>query len=236
MAHETTLRLERMSRNGPGDLLVLDGMGLACQFFEAVSSGFDDLAGATTPNRISRADIDLLNQVMGTRSPVVHWESFFGRPLRFLERLDPQLDLIRASDRHWRQVGAEQHVGAAIAALSGANRGPATVTKLLHLKRPRLFPIVDRLTREVLGAPRPAAVEGFGDTEWLVQLVLHLREQGRRNLPALKLIQHQLRAVGVDRSLIRIIDTVLWASHPAAGGSAVTGRVIAVSSPRRRRG
>jgi hypothetical protein len=91
------------------------------------------------------------------------------------------------------------------------------VTKLLHLKRPRLFPIVDRLTREMLGAPRPSSGHNT-DAEWLVQLVLHLREQGRQNLSALKLIQEQLRAAGFDRSLIRIIDGVLWASHPAAGG------------------
>lgn len=235
MARETTLRLEPMGRDGQGGLLVLDGAGLARQFFELANSTFDDLVGRTSPNRISRTDIDLLNQVMGTRSPVAHWERFFGRSLGSLQRLDPRLDLIRASERHWREAACEAHLRDAIAAISGPGRGPATVTKLLHLKRPRLFPIVDRLTREMLGAPRPASAQREGDTEWLVRLVLHLREQGRRNLPALKLIQQQLRAAGFDRSLIRIVGGVLWVSHPAAGGTEVKGRVIAVRSRRRPR-
>jgi hypothetical protein len=65
----------------------------------------------------------------------------------------------------------------------------------------------------MIGARR-AAASPPARRDRLAEIVLHIRERGRANLPALKKIQAELRRDGFDRSLVRIIDSVLWSSHP----------------------
>lgn len=68
-------------------------------------------------------------------------------------------------------------------------------------------PVLDRLVLEQLGAsesiPAMAAVE-------------HLPAEGRRNLTELRAVQSAV-AAHYERSLVRILDILLWATHPAAG-------------------
>jgi hypothetical protein len=48
-------------------------------------------------------------------------------------------------------------------------------------------------------------------------LMLHLRPQGIRNLDALREIQSHRARLNLARSLVRILDAILWLAHPAAG-------------------
>lgn len=141
------------------------------------------------------------------------WASILDRPLPWLAAIDPDLDLIEAGDALWRRRSAEELVRAALAGTIAPRRGLAVSTKLLHLKRPRLFPILDELVAVMLGA-NVAAATPQRKLETAMELVLHLRDEGRRNLEALRSIQ---TALPVERSLVRILDAVLWLSHPAAG-------------------
>ena len=210
----------------------LDAPALALHFFKTDPSSvaigaYDSLAGRTTVDRIDRADIQALNRTMRARTPHAAWESQLGRPLAWLAAVPADLDLIEASDAEWEAIGGGELVRAALEATVVRGIGVAVATKLLHLKRPRLFPVLDSLVAQMLGAP----LAGDGPTKMRVaqamRLVAHLRREGRRNLDDLRQLQRDLDAVGIERSLVRILDAVLWLSHPAAGLSA-TKKAITV--------
>jgi hypothetical protein len=155
----TTLRITRLD----GGTLVLEAVSLAWAFF--VSAGFEEFdrgAMTTDPDRIETPDVVLLNQVMRARTAHANWESFVGAPLPFLAAIPHDLDLIASSDAEWEQADGERLIRDALDALVGSRRGLAVVTKLLHLKRPRLFPILDRLTVEMLGSSIPLAAQSSG--------------------------------------------------------------------------
>lgn len=99
-------------------------------------------------------------------------------------------------------------------ATTGKYRGISVSTKVLHLKRPQVFPVLDSLVLEQIGATSQS-VEAMLD---------HLRSVGRENLAILKKVQTQLGDQGVKRTLVRIMDGLLWASHPDAGLTPKLGR------------
>jgi Family of unknown function (DUF6308) len=200
-------------RIGAGPALVVeDAERLALDFMRMDASsqpgGYDDLAGHGERDRITRSDIVAINTTMRARSPHTAWESLIteNRPLPWLAALDPAWDLVELDDEPW-QTRARSAVEVALVAATGPGRGIAVGTKVLHLKRPRMFPVLDRLVLEQLGAtesiPAMAVVE-------------HLRAEGRRNLTELRAVQSAV-AAHYERSLVRILDILLWATHPAAG-------------------
>jgi Family of unknown function (DUF6308) len=219
----TTVRIARLD----GGILVLEAASLARAFFR--SAGFDEFdrhAITTDPDTIEMLDVRLLNQVMRARTAPANWEEFAGAPLPSLAAIPDDLDLIASSDAAWEQADGDRLVGDALDSLVGSRRGLAVVTKLLHMKRPKLFPMLDRLVVEMLGSSISTAVPSAARAARASDLVLHLRAQGRRNAPVLRRTQQLLRRDGIDRSLVRILDSVLWSSHPAARGRSVSNRTI----------
>jgi hypothetical protein len=87
---------------------------------------------------------------------------------------------------------------------------------MLHLNRPQLFPVLDLLVSEMLGARIPEATPDVRAGQ-AVRLALHLRAEGRNNLEPLRTIRVRLAEKGIERSLVRILDAILWLSHPGAG-------------------
>ena len=98
--------------------------------------------------------------------------------------------------------------------------------KLLHLKRPRLFPILDRFVVDMLGARFSVGAEAADKAEDAANLIFHLRGEARANLPALRAIQLGLNREGLRVSVVRILDSIFWSCHPAAGSAATTGRTF----------
>ena len=90
------------------------------------------------------------------------------------------------------------------------------VTKVLHIKRPSLVPILDSFVERQLGAS-PAVPTPV--------LLAHVRAQGRRNLDALQAIQATLKGAGIERSLVRILDALLWSTDPASELGAIPGLI-----------
>lgn len=214
---KTILRLVRLD----GDSLVIEGAALAKAFFaqdaSSVGSGsYDSLAGRTSVHTIETSDIEALNRTMRARTAHSRWAPITGVHLPWLEEIDPSLDLIEADDAQWELADGERLVGAALLAVVGQGRGVAVATKMLHLKRPRLFPILDRFVVEMLGGRIPDDALPNVRAQEATRLVVHLRRQGRDNIHALKEIQSQLSKQGFERSLVRILDAILWPSHPAA--------------------
>jgi hypothetical protein len=201
----------RRITTGPS-LLIEDAGQLALDFFRTDASsapgGFDDLAGGGERDRITRGDIVAINTTMRARSPHLAWEVLLNAkaPQPWLVALDPTWDMVALEDDAW-QRRARPAVERAIAGTLGAGRGLSVATKVLHFKRPAMFPVLDSLVLQQLGVT---------DTVAPMKVIDHLRSEGRRNLPALAGIQSTL-APHYRRSLVRILDALLWASHPAAG-------------------
>jgi hypothetical protein len=224
------LEIERLD----GGRLVLHGAALAYDFFtrdpSSIAVGaYDHVAADSTFDTIETADIETLNRTMRARSPHPAWASVTGIPLPWLRAIPSDFDLIEMTANEWEARAGEQLVHAALRAVVAHGRGVAVATKMLHLKRPRLFPLLDRLVVEMLGARFP---EGAAEVRaaQAAQLVTHVRAEGRRNLDALMTIQSQLAALGCERSLVRILDAVMWLSHPAAGVSGPSRRTFEVRS------
>jgi hypothetical protein len=118
----------------------------------------------------------------------------------------------------------------ALRATIGQGRGPSVATKILHLKRPNLFPVLDDFVAVMLGINMPNSAPAVRRIELASTLMAHMRQQGRANLPALKAVQRCLRAQGIDRPLVRILDAIVWFSHPASGVADVA-REISVRVP-----
>jgi hypothetical protein len=121
------------------------------------------------------------------------------------------------------RFGCTALLEAAFAVAIAPHRQLAVATKMLHLKRPSLIPILDTLVVDQIG--------GVGRPP--IDLLLHLRAEAQFNRLALQQVQRNLQVAHITRTLARILDALLWSSHPAAGiAMALTGweRVIRSAS------
>lgn len=205
MELNTTLRIDRLD----GERLVLDGLGLARGFFLGDPSSvgalsYDSLAGRGERDQITTADIQAINRTMRARSNHEWWQPLLGQEHRWLSAIDPSLDLIAVDDDEWQRADGELLATAALTAVIGRHRGPSVATKVLHLKRPRLFPVLDDLVAVMLGVNMPGDAPSARRITIAVDLLLHLREQGRANQQQLKTIQSMLSAEAIDRPLASI--------------------------------
>lgn len=164
-------------------------------------------------DRFELADLRAINGSMATRMPDRWWiELLDGVPRPWLAAIDPAWTLLDLSDAAWDESHVRDRLRAALNEMIGDHRGLSVATKLLHLKRPALVPILDSLVVDQLGG------RGMSGAE----LTEYLRTEGRHNLDALQRIQRDLAAlVGsdgkpIDRTLVRILDVLLWATHPAS--------------------
>ena len=209
-----------------GELLILDGFALARGFFagDASSIGeaaFDSVAGLGNPERVELSDVIAMNRTMRARSPHRAWTAIIEVEAPWLSSVPQDLDLLETDDATWHATRGEELVAAALAATIGPGRGMAVATKLLHLKRPRLFPMLDRLVAEMLGAVLANDPTLGRRVEIAAELTWAIRSEGRRNLDSLSRIREALSVEGTDRSLVRIFDAILWLAHPAAGVNGV---------------
>jgi Family of unknown function (DUF6308) len=202
-------------RMDDGPRLVLEEPQLlAHDFFrlDASSVGpmaFDARAGLGDPNRITAEDLRAINQTMRARARHSAWEAEFGaaEPLPWLAAINLDWDLIATDDATWAASDCTHMIAIAVEKSTGRYRGNSVATKVLHVKRPMVFPILDSLALEQIGATnQPVAA-----------ILDHFRAVGRENLDQLRAAQAFLARQEITRSLVRVLDGLLWASHPGAG-------------------
>jgi hypothetical protein len=155
---------------------------------------------------------------MRARTPHTRWQTLVDAPLPWLGAIPIELDLVDTPEDAWEEIRGPALIEAALLGVVGPGRGVSVTTKMLHLKRPRLFPILDELVLQLLGAGISPDAPPEARARRAAVVVLHLRREGLRNAEALRAISASLGESGFDRSLVRILDAVLWLSHPAAGG------------------
>lgn len=195
---------------GQPPFVIENAVWLAEAFFAIDPSGkpggFDDKARDSAPTRIEAKDVDAINSTMRARSPQKAWAALKGRELPWLKAISPSRDLAKLDDDAWKDEAASA-LETAFFALLQKGRGVSMSTKMLHLKRPRLVPVLDSLVVAQLRSPMPTTPAKA------VVVIDHVRRVVNENSAVLQQIIDYLRLHGVDRSPVRVLDALLWGSH-----------------------
>jgi hypothetical protein len=209
------IRLEMLS----GSVLVFGDPAPLVRLFVGPdgTDGYDDWARRSPPDHLVAEDVTVLNTYARARSGHAHWRTLLDdRAPAWLADIDPRWDAAMTPESAWKRAAIERKVEAAFEAMCGPHRGVSVVSKMLHLKRPRLIPLLDALVVEQLGLGVPPRATPEVKAGYAARIIAHLAAQARANRAALVGIQRELRAEGVELSAIRIIDILVWSSHPAA--------------------
>jgi hypothetical protein len=221
------IRLEMLS----GSVLVFDDPAPLIRLFVGPdgTDGYDDWARRSPRDHLVAEDVTVLNTYARARSGHVHWQALLAdRAPAWLADIDPRWDAATTSESTWKRAGIEQKVGVAFEAMCGPHRGLSVVSKMLHLKRPRLIPLLDALVVEQLGLGVASRATPNVKAGYAARVIAHLAAQARANHVALADIQRELQAEGIALSAIRLIDILVWSSHPAASLRAPIERHIRV--------
>ena len=204
-----------------GSLQVPDAAALAEVFFSTEvsslgASSYDARTLTTHPNQVDREDVHVLNSSF--RAMIIKtslWEPLFeAGDLPWIEALDPEWDLVMIGQEEWDNADIPGVIEEAILeVISVKGRGVAQATKLLHLKRPALVPVIDDFVARALGrrlSQDAAPPVRAGQARVIVE---HLRHVGMEHQAALEAIDGYLRSVGIERTLVRILDCLIWCSE-----------------------
>jgi hypothetical protein len=204
------------------ELYLRDCARLAELFFASdVSSrgpeSYDAWAEHSDPERIAQADINVLNKTFRAMiMKLSEWEDLYTEETPpWLAALDQDWDLVTTPPEVWEEADIPGKIKTAIGAIIEARpAGVAQATKLLHMKRRHLVPVVDYVKRAVHGQLSDTAAKPRRGAQATV-IIEHLRAEGRRLRPQLEAIQGHLAVaeIPVHRSLARILDVLLWTSE-----------------------
>jgi hypothetical protein len=185
---------------------------------------YDAYTAQTPPNRIEQADVDRINGPMRARSKSETWEDLFAVPaLDWLAALDTSWDLLMAPQQ-WQ--AAKPTLKAALIGITAPGRNVSVATKMLHLKRPNLFPVLDALVVEGIAGRYYTGRFPDKRADRSLELIEHLRQQALTSRGPLEQIQTRLAAVDLPRTLTRILDGLLWMTNPRSELAPI-GAVIA---------
>lgn len=211
-----TLRLARLDGT---ELTIENADRLADLFFALDRSSrgddsYDAMTSRTAPSRIERVDVDAINGPMRARSQPEAWQDLFDTPhLPWLAALDPAWDLM-FDDESWEAAGIPTALIAALIGIIAPYRNVSVGTKMLHLKRPGLFPVLDRLVVESVKGRISSTASAATRASQALALIEHLRGEIRKHHAELTEIQDRLHVIGIDRTTTRIMDGLLWMTHP----------------------
>jgi hypothetical protein len=207
-------------------LVIEDGLGVASFFFEkdasARAGGYDEWVAANNRDRFERHDVETINGTMRARSGYEAWKPLFGESPPWLTEIHPDWDLLEVTPQDWSSIDCCRLICVAIEKMSVMRVGRAMATKVLHMKRPLLVPILDSLVVETVGG---RAGESPTPTDVLVD---HLRAVTRDNAAALTEIQGRLHCRAIQPSRVRILGAILWTVHPQSSLHASLGWPIRI--------
>jgi hypothetical protein len=185
-------------------------------------------------DRVTDDDVTAVNRTMAARTSHAAWAPIVESVERsWLEGVDPAWDLFEMDEEAWATEQVPERLHTAFIATKRPGLHLAVITKVLHIKRPLMFPVLDSVVVTQVGTPIT------DDIATWVAAMQHVRAIGRSNIGPLIQVREYLESCGIHgRSLVRILDGLLWVSSPGAGLFAHLGgweRVIRPTSPRTNR-
>jgi hypothetical protein len=210
------IRIETLS----GGVLVYEDAAALIRLFvrSDESIGYDRWIEHSPPDRVVPEDISVLNRFMRARTSLRHWDDACSDPHpTWLAAIDPAWDAAAVSESDWATLQITDRLETAFLALCGPYRGLSIASKVLHLKRPNLIPLLDALVVEQLGMPISSQATSRVKARAAAKIITHIAAQARANAPELGVLQDELQDAGIHRSAIRLLDILIWAAHPAAG-------------------
>lgn len=197
------------------DLVIADPYALALKFFLEDPSSVGPLAydryiasGESPANRIVLEDVVAINRTMRARSAHTRWTALIeSGDLPELEAVDTGWDAFLTTDDEWDRNAVPQRVASLVDAVLCRGIGVSVATKALHIKRPAVIPICDSYVLQLIGIPERGGAS-------VAAVIQHLRESRAGLLAMLTDIQRRLSEAGIERTLVRIMDVLVWGSHP----------------------
>jgi hypothetical protein len=213
-----------------GSLLFVDCEPVVLDFFRRdISSvdgelSYDERAMSEGPDVFDQDDVVVIGRGMGlNRHPKTGWKWLVEEaPSERVAALPAYTHLGDISDNDYPAIrGALETALGGFIGETGARRGLATATKMLHLKRPALIPICDSDTVAMLGIPlSPQASKAERVEAGLVACDL-IRTAAKENRDELGAICAFLAPKDFDRTPVRVLDLLLWLAY---GGNIRKGR------------
>lgn len=172
-------------------------------------------------DRFIEKDVQVINATMMARTGYRHWEEFTSSavPLPWLQALDPSWNLFSMDDDAWEAAECEPRIRDALTGIMAQYRTTSISTKILHAKRSHLIPICDSYVCAMVGM-------SAGNAGKTTKLIMRVRDIGRANLDALTEISERLKGIGIERSLVRILDALLWSGYLENGPDKEFMRVL----------
>jgi hypothetical protein len=164
-------------------------------------------------DEITDEDVTAVNRTMAARTGHAAWAPIVNAgDWPWLVSIHPSWDLFETGDEAWHEAGVSDVLLAAFAATRRTGLHLAVITKVLHIKRPRMFPVLDSVVVQQIGASVSDDIASW------VRAMEIIRAVGRSNLAGLREIRSHLEARGIrERPLVRILDALLWVSSPGSG-------------------
>lgn len=164
---------------------------------------------------ITPRDIHIINgSNMHMRSPMSAWQSLLTlNKLSALEDIDVSWSLTEISESDWNDV-SETIYRAIAYMLQFPGISIAGITKILHMKRPYLIPILDTYVGNVLSSPKPSNKNKI--SRWTRLIIDQIYAIGRTNQEALTTIHNDLQEIQLIRTPIRVLDAILWSAMPGS--------------------
>lgn len=177
---------------------------------------YDDRAMSEPPDAFDDIDVAVIRGGMGlNRHPKTGWQWLLNEsPVDLVTALPGDLHLGDVPDHDY--VELRQQIEEALRGFvgdTGARRGLATATKMLHVKRPALIPICDSYTIAMLGIALKADAGKDERVEAGLIACDLVREAARNNGNALALICAHLAEERLDRTPVRVLDVPLWLAY-----------------------
>jgi len=173
---------------------------------------------------ITEVHVHAMNCAMRARSPNAAWGRFTGQPLAELREIPDTLDLVDGADAEVR-AGYDALSRLARRLLSQSGLTDVSISKVLHLLRPRFVAISDNYVRRCLGVPDMGTGSTTDRVDTLMAVQRGIRGLAKANRGALDELAKYAATLPPTRpsigkfagkefpvrlSKIRILDIILW--------------------------
>ena len=197
------------------DIVIQDPQTRIREYCEIeIYHGYDDKHAIN--NSVSKEDIDAANNLYAMIDRYDQTESTRllkrSEPISALLRTIPTMEIHKISDEEWLTV--LENVSKVLAEfLSLKGFGLAKATKILHLKRPKLFPVLDSFVVKFLLDVDLSAIGKTHQVNIGVQAVGKARKIVADQEKEFRKVAEDLSDLSIPLTLIRIFDILCWTTE-----------------------